>query len=331
MTERDTTFQPVERPPGRRYCLITPCRNEAAYIRATLQSTCAQVAPPALWVIVDDGSTDETPEILAEFAAQYRYIKIVKRSDRGVRAVGPGVIEAFYDGLARVNLSQFDYLAKFDGDLEVPPNYFLRTMERMEADPYLGNLSGKLFERLPSGGLFEERTGNENAVGPVKFYRTACFEEIGGFVREVAWDGIDGHICRLNGWLAASVDDPDMRIIHLRPMGSSQQNIIVGRVRWGRGKYFMGSAWYYVLASAIYRSVEPPYLYGGLGICWGYLKAWLTGHARYDNPAYRRYLRRFERVQLLLGKTRALEKENARIRVAGNAKSASPAVAAVGT
>ena len=309
-----TRFTPVERPPGRRYCLVTPCRNEAKFIRTTLETTCAQTALPALWVIVDDGSTDETPQILAEFSARHPFIQIVKRADRGRRAVGPGVIEAFYDGLARVNLDAFDYVTKFDGDLELPPRYFERSMERMEADARLGNVSGKLFERLADGTLFEERTGDENAVGPVKFYRVACFKHIGGFVREVAWDGIDGHICRLNGWIGQSVDDPEMRIIHLRPMGSSQENIRVGRVRWGRGKYFMGSAWYYVLASAVYRSLEPPYLYGGFGIMWGYLRALITGHPRYENPAYRRYLRRFERNQLLMGKGRALQRENERVR-----------------
>lgn len=307
-------FTAVERPAGRRYCLITPCRNEAKFIRTTLETTCTQSALPSLWVIVDDGSTDETPQILQEFAERYDFIRIVRRKDRGARAVGPGVIEAFYDGLARIDLNDFDFITKFDGDLELPPRYFERTMELMDEDPYLGNLSGKLFERRPDGSLFEERTGDENAVGPVKFYRVTCFQSIGGFVREVAWDGIDGHICRINGWIAKSLDDPEMRIIHLRPMGSSQQNIRVGRVRWGRGKYFMGSAWYYVMASAAYRSIEPPYLLGGLGILWGYFKAQLTGHPRYENPEYRRYLRRFERAQLLRGKRRALAEENQRIR-----------------
>ena len=298
---------------GRRYLLITPCRNEARYIRATLETTCSQSALPALWIIVDDGSTDETPAILAEYAAKYDFIKIVTRSDRGSRAVGPGVIEAFYDGLSHANLGEFDYLAKFDGDLELPIRYFERTMERMEQDPRLGNLSGKLFERREDGSLWEERTGDENAVGPVKFYRVACFEDIGGFVREVAWDGIDGHICRMSGWIAQSVDDPEMRIVHLRPMGSSQQNILVGRVRWGRGKYFMGSAWYYVLASAIYRSIEPPFIIGGIALFYGYLRAMTTGHKRYDNPQYRHYLRRFELWQLLRGKAHALEAENRRV------------------
>lgn len=298
---------------GCRYLLVTPCRNEAEYIRKTLESTCSQTVAPALWIIVDDGSTDETPSILAEYARTYDFIKVVRRFDRGSRAVGPGVIDAFYDGLAHSNLEDFDFLAKFDADLELPSRYFERTMERMIANPKLGNLSGKLFERRADGSFFEERTGDENAVGPVKFYRTACFKQIGGFVREVSWDGIDGHICRMLGWIAQSVDDPEMRIVHLRPMGSSQKNILVGRARWGRGKYFMGSAWYYVLASAIYRALEPPYLIGGIALFYGYMKALLTRHQRYDNPKYRRYLRSFERAQLVHGKRTALEMENHKV------------------
>lgn len=310
-------FTPAERPLNRRYCLITPCRNEAKYIESTLRTTCAQTVLPSLWVIVDDGSTDETPAILARYAALHDYIQVVRRSDRGRRSVGPGVIEAFYDGLAHVDLSQYDYVAKYDGDLEVPPRYFERSLELMEADPHLGNVSGKLFERGLDGSLQEDPTSDDNAVGPIKFYRMKCFRQIGGFVREVEWDGIDGHVCRLNGWIACSVDDPEMRILHLRPMGSSQQSIHVGRMRWGRGKYFMGSAWYYVLASALYRAFRRPYLTGGLGIFYGYMKAAISGHHRYGNPECRRYIRRFERAQLLLGRGRALARENARIRSSG--------------
>lgn len=306
--------------PGRRYCLITPCRNEAEFVRSTLETTCAQTVPPSLWIIVDDGSTDGTREILQEYAEQFQFIKVIDKENRGYRAVGPGVIEAFYHGMKEVDLDEFDYVAKFDADLELPLRYFERVMELMEEDPYLGNLSGKLFERRADGSLFEERTGDENAVGPIKFYRVSCFRQIGGFVREVQWDGIDGHICRLCGWIAMSVDEPDLRIIHLRPMGSSQQNILVGRMRWGRGKFYMGSAWYFVLASAVYRSIEPPYLIGGLAILAGYLKALVSGHPRYANPEYRQYLRRFELRQLLLGKTKAVRQENERIRRADDPK-----------
>jgi glycosyltransferase involved in cell wall biosynthesis len=294
--------------------LITPCRNEAKFIRTTLETTTAQSVPPARWVIVDDGSTDETPQILAEYAARFDYIRVVKRADRGKRAVGPGVIEAFYDGLATVDLDDYDYVCKFDGDLEMPLRYFERVMQRMEEDPLLGNLSGKLFERLPDGTLFEERTGDENAVGPVKFYRVQCFKDIGGFVREVAWDGIDGHVCRMRGWIAQSEDGEHLRIIHLRPMGSSQDNIWIGRIRWGRGKYFMGSRFYYVAASSAYRMLERPWIMGGVGIAYGYLKAAATGHARYSDPEYLRYLHRIELLSLVLGRSRALERMNDEVR-----------------
>src|SRR5256885_3873518 len=164
-------------PASRRYCLITPCRNEAKYIRSTLDTTTAQTIPPARWVIVDDGSTDDTPKILDEYARRFDYIRVVRRKDRGARAVGPGVIEAFYDGVASIELDDYAYVCKFDGDLEMPPRYFERVIEHMEADPLLGNFSGKLFERLPSGRMIEEPMGDENAVGPVKFYRVQCFRD----------------------------------------------------------------------------------------------------------------------------------------------------------
>jgi poly-beta-1,6-N-acetyl-D-glucosamine synthase len=306
----------TQAPVGRRYCLITPCRNEAQYIRSTLDSIVNQEILPACWVVIDDGSSDETPAIVEEYARKYDFIKLYRRQDRGRRAVGPGVVEAFYDGMMKVDLKDFDYVCKLDADLELPKTYFARLMVLMDQEPLLGNLSGKLFERREDGSLFEERTGDENAVGPAKFYRVACFQDIGGFVREVCWDGIDGHICRMRGWLARSVNDPLLQIIHLRPMGSSYKNIYVGRVRWGRGKYFMGSSWYYTLAVAAYRSIEPPWAAAGACILYGYVRAAIQGSTRYDNMAYRRELRRYELESLFTGKRRTLERYEKRIREA---------------
>lgn len=302
-------------PAHRRYVLVTPCRNESKFLRVTLDSTLGQTVPPSKWIIVDDGSTDETPAILADYAARHpEVLEVVTRKDRGTRSVGPGVIEAFYEGLRHVSLEDYAYVCKSDADLDMPPRYFERAMERMEADPRLGNVSGKMVEPQPDGTLLPISMGDENAIGALKFYRVACFREIGGFVREVAWDGIDGHLCRMHGWIPMSVDDPEMRFVHLRPMGSSHGDIIQGRQRWGRGKYFMGSAWYYVLASSLYRMKEPPYVVGGANIFLGYLRAIRKGEKRYDNPAYQRYVRRFELEQLTMGKGRAARWENARVR-----------------
>ncbi|HSV15005.1 MAG TPA: glycosyltransferase, partial [Tepidisphaeraceae bacterium] len=225
---------------SRRYALITPCRDEAKYARRTLDSVTSQSIPPAVWVIVDDGSKDETPHILAEYAARFRYIKIVTRADRGDRKLGGGVIDAFYAGYETINPDDYDYVCKLDLDLDLPRRYFETLMERMEQSPRIGTCSGKpYFTR--DGQQVSEKCGDEASVGMVKFYRTECFKQIGGFVRELMWDGIDCHQCRMNGWLAVSWDDPAINFEHLRPMGTSHKNWWTGRARHGSGQYFMGT------------------------------------------------------------------------------------------
>jgi glycosyltransferase involved in cell wall biosynthesis len=298
---------------SRRYVLITPCRDEAAYLQTTIDTVAAQTVPPTKWVIVDDGSTDDTPKILAAAEKEHAFITVVRREDRGARAVGPGVIEAFYAGLETIDLDDFDYVCKFDGDLEVPQRYFEGLMERFEDDPYLGTFSGKLYLRY-GDDLVHERCGDENSVGPSKFYRVACFRDIGGFVRQVSWDGIDGHMARLRGWVARSEDVPELRLIHLRRMGSSQKSFWTGRTRWGRGKYFMGSALYYVLAVSCYRMFERPFILSGVGIFCGYLQAMLRREKRFDDPDYLRLFRRYELESLLRGKRRTMNRHHDRIR-----------------
>ncbi|MCS7034516.1 MAG: glycosyltransferase family 2 protein, partial [Phycisphaerae bacterium] len=182
--------------PPRRYCLITPCRDEAKYARRTIESVLRQTIRPARWVIVDDGSRDETPGILAEYAARVPWITVITRPDRGDRKLGGGVIDAFYCGYETIQPSEYDYICKFDLDLEIPPGYFEGLMHRMEAEPRIGTASGKPYMEY-KGRLIAEVCGDENSVGMIKFYRTACFQQIGGFVRELMWDGIDCHRCRM--------------------------------------------------------------------------------------------------------------------------------------
>ena len=298
--------------PGRRYCLISPTRDEADYARRTLESVCRQSQPPARWVIVDDGSTDATPQILAEYARRYDFIQIVTRQNRGERKVGPGVIDAFYAGYDRIDPADFDYVCKIDLDLDLPPRYFEILMDRMEANPRIGTCSGKAYYPAPSntdksfeGELISEACGDEMAVGMIKFYRTECFEQIGGFVRQVMWDGIDCHRCRMKGWIACSWDDPELRFLHLRPMGSSHKGIFTGRMRHGFGQWFMGTSLSYMTASALFRMTRPPLLLGGAAMWWGYVKAMLTGQPRYEDPEFRRYLRAYQWEALRRGKASA--------------------------
>jgi hypothetical protein len=141
-----------------------------------------------------------------------------------------------------------------------------------------------------------------------KLFRTQCFRDIGGFVRQVMWDGIDCHRCRMLGWRACSWDDPDLRFVHLRPMGSSQVGLWTGRKRHGFGQYFMGTAPLYMVASAVSRAARRPLVVGGLAMLAGYFGAMARRIPRYDDLEFRRYLRRYQRLVLLHGKRRALEK-----------------------
>lgn len=271
----------------------------------------AQSVPPACWVIVDDGSTDETPIILEEYCRRLPYLRVLRHTNRGRREVGPGVIAAFYVGLRAVRLEQFDYLCKLDTDLDLPPRYFELLMQRMESDPRIGTTSGKPWFVSPAGDLVPEICGDEMSVGMTKFYRVACFKDIGGFVPQVMWDGIDCHRARMLGWIAESLGRESLRFLHLRPQGASQKGIWTGRCRAGFGQYFMGTSPIYYLAVAFYRLLSYPVLIGSLGMLWGYFRSWLKGSPRYDDPEFRRFLRSYQHACLRKGKRAATACVNA--------------------
>ncbi|MCX4188423.1 glycosyltransferase family 2 protein [Methylophaga sp. OBS4] len=293
------------------YLLVSPCRNEADLMRITLDSVVNQSIKPALWVIVDDGSTDDTPVILTEYAEKYPFIQVISKENRGHRSVGPGVIEAFYHGYDQVDTSQFDYICKLDLDLDLPPRYFEILLERMAQNPRIGTCSGKAYFRdKKTGELISEKCGDEMSVGMTKFYRRRCFEEIGGFVRQVMWDGIDCHRCRQLGWIAVSWDEPELRFIHLRPIGASQKGILTGRMRHGFGQYFMGTGLLYMTASSIFRLFHPPYIIGGSAMWWGYIKSMLQRKPRFDDKSLVSFIRHYQRQCLLKGKARATTELN---------------------
>ncbi len=297
--------------PGRSYVVISPCRDEAKFARQTIESVINQSERPSLWIIVDDGSTDQTPQILEEYAAKHPWIKVIHRADRGERVLGSGVMEAFYAGFESIDPHDFDFICKLDLDLNLKPLYFSSLMDKMEADPRLGACSGKpYFISEQDRRAVSEKCGDEHAVGMTKFYRSSCFMQIGGFVKELMWDGIDTHRCRMMGWKAASWDEPNLTFIHLRPMGTSHKSWITGRIRHGRGQYFMGTSPLYMIASALYRVFHPPIIVGCAAMLWGYFKAMFTHGKRYNDPAFRRFLRSYQRACLYKGKeaaTRELE------------------------
>ena len=298
---------PRDSPPRESYVLVSPCKDEAAHIERTLASVAAQSVLPAQWVIVDDGSTDDGMEIVARWRERLPCIKVVRRAP-GARAVGGGVIRAFNEGLAAVDVPH-RFIAKFDVDLELPSRYFETMIARMEADPLLGTCSGKAYYADPATGAWvSELCGDEASVGMIKFYRRECFDAIGGFETDVGWDGFDCHMARWKGWRAQSWDDPEIRFLHLRPMGSSQKSIHQGRIRHGRGQYLLGAHPLFFLASSLYRSLKQrPRLTGTAYALRGYIGAALRGEARFGDAEITRFIRGYQMRALRTGKREAAE------------------------
>jgi GT2 family glycosyltransferase len=276
--------------------IVSPCRDEESTLPRTIAALERQTRKPDLWIVVDDGSNDATPAILEEAAKRLPWLRVVRRSDRGFRKLGGGVIDAFYDGLAQAG-PDYDFVAKMDVDLDLPARYIEELLARFERDPQLAAASGKVY-REEGGRLVYEFMIDEMVAGQFKFYRREAFERIGGFVRGLMWDGIDFHRARMLGYRTASIEHPDLRITHLRLMGSSDRSVLRGRMRWGEGQWFMGSAFPYVVASGLFRMAEKPIGVGGLLIIAGYVAAALRGVPRYEDAAFRRELRAWQYARL---------------------------------
>ncbi|MBC3930505.1 glycosyltransferase [Undibacterium curvum] len=277
--------------------IIAPVRDEADLIRLTLDSMVAQTVRPVEWIIVDDGSRDNTAEIVNEYAQKYPFIRLVQRPDRGFRKVGGGVVAAFKFGITQILHQDYQYIAKLDGDMSFGPRYLEKMFAEFERDPKLAAVSGKVF-RTEQNQRIEEIIIDEHVAGQFKLYRRNAFEEIGGFVEEVLWDGIDVHTARMKGWNTKSFYDEDAILMHHRLMGSSDKNVYRGRLRWGRGIWFMGYHPLYAVASGVFRMREKPFVIGGLLIIAGYLGAALRGAPRYENPEFRRHLHQWQLAQI---------------------------------
>lgn len=281
--------------------VISPVRNEERYLQKTISSILNQTLLPAEWVIVDDGSSDGTWEIIRSLPENYSWITVLKKQDRGQRSVGPGVIETFNYGLEHSRLKDYNFICKMDGDLEFKPTYFQSLLEYFKKDPYLGAASGKPYLKI-KGKLISERTHDEMVTGQLHLHSKECFEAVEGLVKEVHWEAIAVHRARMAGYRTRSIDNPELKYIHLRIMGSSHNGIIYGRLRWGKGQYFLGTGLMYILFIALYRTFERPFLIGGIPILIGYAKAALSGMKRYNFPGFKESLNAWQYERLMIGR-----------------------------
>lgn len=270
-----------------RYVVITPVRDEAATLAFTIASVAQQSIQPGEWIIVDDGSTDRTREIIQEAACKYPWLHSVHRTNRGFRKPGGGVVEAFNAGYAAIRTSAWDYIVKLDGDLSFDANYFEKAFEYFDDDLRLGVGGGSIYN-LVEGEMYLERGPSSHVRGATKIYRRACWEELDGLWPAPGWDTIDEVKAQRLGWRTQTF--PDLRVVHHRPTGSADGfwNVLV---KYGRANYIAGYHPVFMFCKCIRRIVIKPYLIGSIGLAYGFITGYLQGIPQVNDPDTIAYLR----------------------------------------
>ena len=264
----------------RDYVVVTPARDEERTIAHTIESMLRQTVRPLRWVIVNDGSSDGTRAVVESYLPANPWIELVDRRDRGHRALGGGVVEAFAEGFAHVADLPWDYVVKFDADQSFDARYFECLLERFEADPKLGMASGKTF-LVENGRKSIEWCHDDHVRGSAKMYRRACFEAIGGLEARRGWDMIDETRAQMLGWTTRSFIEQEL--IHYRPMDARQSNVLKSRFEMGQLYWFLGYHWLYHAVRCARSAVQDfPVVVGGCALFAGYLWAALRRRPRYD-------------------------------------------------
>lgn len=255
-----------------KYVLITAARNEAAFVSRTLASVAAQTQLPERWVITDDGSSDNTAEIIAAFAEKFPWITLIRNPKREGRNFGAKA-DAVNAALARMKDLDFDVLGNLDADTSFEPGYMEFLMQKFSADPKLG-VAGTPFTQEGGYDSTKDSFEGENFVaGPIQLFRRECFREIGGYTASPAGgvDWIAVMTARLKGWTARSFSEK--RFHHHRSMGTAEKGALAALFSYGQKDYYLGGSPVWQLFRVSYRAAKKPFLFGGLALLFGYVWA----------------------------------------------------------
>jgi glycosyltransferase involved in cell wall biosynthesis len=270
-----------------RYVIITPVRDEEKYLGQTIECVLNQTIRPLEWVIVDDGSSDRTGEIIDQYSAQFSWIRAVHRVNRGFRKSGGGVVEAFYDGYRALQSKEWEFIVKLDGDLTFSTHYFEECFAHFYGEPRLGIGGGEIYHSLDRKLKLEENP-RFHVRGATKIYRRTCWDEIGGLWVAPGWDTIDEVKANMLGWTTGAF--PELQLIHHRVTGSAD-GFVRDRVKHGLACYISGYHPLFLAASCVRRLVRRPYVVGSFAVLFGFLKGYWRNVARVDDSKLISYLR----------------------------------------
>lgn len=282
-----------------KYVIITPVRDEEAYLKKTVDSVISQSVRPTEYILVNDGSSDRTGKIIDKYCREHSWIRAIHRSDRGYRKWGGGIIEAFYAGFNALNCQDWDFMCKLDGDLSFDSGYFAGAIRKFEENPKIG-IGGGVLYIYRNGQRILESHPKFHVRGGVKIYRRCCWAEIGGLWVGPGSDTVDEVKANMLGWTTLSFDD--LHLIHHRPTGASWGRW-GGLVKEGRIDYVYGSHPAFLMAKALVRLLRRPYVIGSMALAYGYIAAFFQRCPQVDDPQLIRYLRGQQLARLMGRKT----------------------------
>jgi len=257
-----------------KYVLVTPARNEQAFIAKTLDSMVAQTLLPERWVIVDDGSTDRTAAIVEPYAKNHPWIELVRRPKHLERSFA-GKVHSFNAGFARVQALPFDVIGNLDADLSFDSGYLEFLIKKFSEEPRLG-VAGTPFIENGYDSARDSFEGQNHVAGGCQLFRRACFQEIGGYVPNQAGgiDWIAVTTARMKGWKTRSF--PEKRFHHYRSLGTAERNKLKATFSYGEKDFYLGNSPIWQLFRVGYRMAKPPFIIEGFalfcGFCWAAMR-----------------------------------------------------------
>ena len=283
------------------YVLVTPARNEEAFLENTIRSVLAQTVVPKRWVIVSDGSTDRTDEIARHYAVQHSWMELIRMPEHADRQFAAKV-HCFRAGYERVRDLEFDIVGNLDADLTFEPDYVEYLLAKFSENPRLG-VAGTPFVEGPSSTYDYRFTNIEHVSGACQLFRRECFESIGGYT-PIKGGGIDWvavTTARMKGWQTRTFTEKTLR--HHRIMGTGRASPLGARYSLGQQDYYLGNHPLWQLSRMFYQMKFRPYIVGGLALFWGYAIAGLQRRKKPVPEELVAFIRR-EQIERLREKAR---------------------------